>query len=198
MRMILVRHQKPQVGSDICYGSSDVNVDRDGVEQLLPALLQQCRDVKIIYSSPLQRCVQLARALEKATGTEVRIEHRLTEIDFGRWEMQPWDQIPRAELDAWAADAENYQVGGAESALQMAHRVSEFYELLLGAQRQHTQNCVVICHAGTIRMLLAKNLGLAPFDMASFAARKTTAIAYGEILSVPVRHNIKPFNGNLQ
>ena len=196
--MILVRHTKPQISSDICYGSSDVGVDRVGIEQLLLELLPQCRDVKIIYSSPLARCAQLAHELEKATGTEVRIEQRLTEIDFGRWEMQRWDMIPRDELDAWAAEVEQYQVGGAESALQMAQRVSEFYELMVREQHQHGQNCVVICHAGTIRMLLAKNLGLVPFDMASFAARKTTAIAYGEILSVPLRHQVKLFNGSLQ
>jgi len=182
--MILVRHPRPQTGIDICYGSSDIVVDAAELDRLLPDLLKQCAGVNVIYSSPLQRCAQLARAVAEVTGIELRIDPRLTEINFGRWEMQPWELIPREELDAWAADVENYQVGGAESAVQMAQRVSEFYEQMLLEQRQ---NSMVVCHAGTIRMLLAKNLGLVPFDMASLAARKMTAIAYGEIVDVPLR-----------
>ena len=53
-----------------------------------------------VFSSPLLRARQLAEALDP----EARIDERLSEIDFGEWEGQPWDAIERDALDAWAAD----------------------------------------------------------------------------------------------
>ena len=45
----------------------------------------------------------------------MRFDARLAELDFGHWEMQSWDGIPRAEVDAWAADVAHYRPGGGES-----------------------------------------------------------------------------------
>ena len=51
----------------------------------------------------------------------VRLDARLVELDFGSWEMHHWDTIPRAQIDAWAADVALYRPGDGESVLGKRH-----------------------------------------------------------------------------
>ena len=43
-----------------------------------------------IVSSPLQRCLKLAEFISKGSGVPVTSDPRLTEMDFGAWEGEPW------------------------------------------------------------------------------------------------------------
>ncbi len=116
--------------------------------------------------------------LANALAPDVRFDARLVELDFGAWELRAWDAIARAEIDAWAADVVNHQPGGGESVLDMARRISRFYDDLVGAQ---LPAAVLVCHAGAIRLLTARARGLAPIDMAREAAERPHAIAYGSV-----------------
>ena len=50
-------------------------------------------------------------------------------------------------------------------------------------QPQRTQqNCIVICHAGSIRMLTACLRNLSLTEMAQFAVQKRHKIAYGDVI----------------
>lgn len=176
MQLILVRHPKPQVAAGLCYGSTDLPADPDDVLRVRDALasLAPAR----LISSPLQRCAQLAHQLAQHSGIRsLSFDARLAEMHFGHWEMQAWDAIPRAEIDAWAADPAGYRPGGGESVLQMATRVAAFHAEL---QRQQHERIMVLCHAGTIRLLLACHAGLAPPEAARQAAGTPHRIGYGE------------------
>ncbi|NRR34191.1 histidine phosphatase family protein [Oxalobacteraceae bacterium] len=175
MRLILVRHPQPIVAPGICYGSSDLPADAHALEQTLLALASLPADAPV-YSSPLQRCAALARRLPCAA---LRFDERLAEMHFGAWEMQAWDAIPRAEIDAWAADLVHYRPGGGETVLEVATRVAAFHTAL---QRQPHTEALMICHAGTIRLLMACHAGLAPAAAALRAASKPHSIAYGETI----------------
>ena len=109
----------------------------------------------------------------------MRFDARLAELDFGQWEMRPWDAIVRAEIDAWAADVAVYRPGGGESVIDMAQRICGFYDELL---RENLPTAAVVCHAGAIRLLAARARGLAPLAMARHAAEHPHAIAYGEVI----------------
>ena len=50
-------------------------------------------------------------------------DERLREFDFGTWEGVRWDAIPRAELDAWAADFFHARPHGGESVHMLRERV---------------------------------------------------------------------------
>ena len=131
---------------------------------------------------PLRRCAELAASLPHRPLT---LDARLAEMDFGAWEMQPWDAIPRAQIDAWADDLVDYHPGGGESVLQMALRVHAFYADLQrqqGADAGSGQTAIIICHAGAMRLLRAFHAGLAPRAAALHAAQTPHAIAYGESL----------------
>jgi alpha-ribazole phosphatase len=185
MRLILVRHPLPLVAPDVCYGSSDLPAAPDDIQRVHVALLASASipPGTPVYASPLQRCAVLAGRLGAHT-----LDARLAEMDFGAWELRSWDDIPRAEIDAWAADLANYRPGGGESVLQVAARVATFRaELLDRSKHDHEparRRAAIICHAGTIRLLMALEAGLeAGLPLEEIALRAAAAphkIAYGE------------------
>ncbi len=182
MRIYLIRHPRPEVGSGICYGRSDLTVSRQEQAQALAALLPQLQTLPLvtpIFSSPLLRCATLAQQLSIARGgVAVQFDARLAEMDFGDWEMRAWDAIPRNEIDAWAADLTNYRPGGGESVLQMAARVRAFH---VDLARLPLACAIVVCHAGSIRLSLACQSGRSIQDIAAAAAGSAHQIAYGEL-----------------
>lgn len=187
MRLYLVRHPQPDIEAGICYGRSDIACAPADVAAALAAVLPQLpADLArvAVYSSPSIRCTALAQALP---GAFVTIDARLMELDFGDWEMRTWDAIPRAEIDAWAADPVGYRPGGGESVRQMAARVLAFYrELAIAHGRPGA--AVVVCHAGTMRLLAAcaPDDGSAGVDaMAAIAAAAPHTYAYGSVLVLP-------------
>ena len=177
MKLHLVRHLAPQVAPGVCYGRTDLAVAPQLLAAALPALRARLPLSAPLFSSPLQRCASLARAL----GPVVRYDERLRELDFGAWEMRSWDEIDRAAIDAWSADLAGYQPGGGESVRMMAERVCSFYAELLEAG---LPQAVLICHAGAMRLLMARARGLAPAAVALEAAQRPHTIAYGEIVTL--------------
>lgn len=180
MRLHLIRHPQPQVETGICYGSTDLPALPGEPERIWSALRASASlpfDPPV-YSSPLLRCAALAILLGKPV-----FDARLRELHFGDWEMRRWDDIPRAGIDAWAADMAHYRPGGGESAAAAARRVLDFRDELL--QHPHT-DAVIVCHAGTIRLLLAYEPGMSAAETALRAARAAHRIGYGEMVTVEV------------
>jgi len=177
MRLYLVRHLAPLTAPGVCYGRADLEVDSSVTAAALPGLRASLPANAPLISSPLRRCASLARSL----GDDVRFDARLAELDFGSWEMQSWDSIPRAEVDAWAADVAHFRPGGGESVADMARRICAFHDDLMG---ENLPQAIVVCHAGAIRLLAARQRGLAPEAMAHEAAERPHVIAYGEIVII--------------
>lgn len=111
-----------------------------GLRQQLPGNIP-------VFSSPLTRCRQLADLLHPA----VQYDNRLREMHFGAWELQNWDDIPRAEIDAWADDTLHYVPPGGESVAQMRERVLAFMD----EQRQH-EAIAIVSHAGIMKILVGQ------------------------------------------
>jgi alpha-ribazole phosphatase len=150
----LIRHPRPTNTADICYGRREVSVDEPSIEHAVSSVRalipQQLLSKASIYTSPSMRCVLLARELAAPRQPE-RAED-LLEMDFGAWEGQSWDAIPRDELDAWARDVWAYQPGGAESATMVAQRWRKWSNEV----RQAGNDAVIaVTHAGLIRVALA-------------------------------------------
>ena len=188
MKLILVRHPAPEVASGICYGSSDVAVAphilaaaRAGLRASLPANIP-------LYTSPLSRCAALASTLaHDLQASQFTHDARLVEMDFGSWELRAWHDIERGEIDAWALDLAHYRPGGGENVLAMASRIALFLDELL--REQHAA-AIVICHAGTIRLLSALQAGLPLAQTALLAASSAHKIAYGAVVTLDFQRPI--------
>lgn len=182
MKLILVRHPAPDIASGICYGSSDVAVAPHILAAAHASLLASLPANLPVYSSPLWRCAGLAQALARDLPASQFIQDaRLAEMDFGDWELRAWQDIDRLDIDAWAADLAHYRPGGGESVLAMVTRIQSFLTDLL--REQHAA-AIVICHAGSIRLLLALQAGLSLEETAVLAASGSHQIAYGAALTV--------------
>ena len=115
----------------------------------------------------MRRCREFAAALRP----NITVDERLAELDFGTWEMQPWDSIPRPQLDAWAADPLGFAGHGGESVAQMRQRVR------LALAQLGDEDCAWVTHAGVMKLVFAELLGLPQaewldlrFDYASVSA----------------------------
>jgi alpha-ribazole phosphatase len=180
MRLYLIRHPQPEVAPGICYGSTDLAVSANEHARVLAALVPKLPRAIPIFSSPLRRCSELAALFAASLGCSA-VEHdpRLVEMHFGAWEMRAWTDIPRAEIDAWTQNLTGYRPGGGETVLEMARRVHAFHADL---HRRKLDAAIVICHAGTLRLLSRCVQGEGPDAMAQAAASGKHRIAYGELL----------------
>ena len=170
--ILVARHPRPLVGARICYGRTDVPL-AEPADTGAAALLAAVGDdpVERIVSSPLSRALLVAQAVARLTGAPLQTDDRLVEMDFGAWENQAWSAIPRAEIDAWAADPLHYQPGGGESVDRVLRRVRRAWTGIASSEA----NTLVVTHAGPIRCLLHVGRGV-PLLRAIEAS-----IAYGAV-----------------
>ena len=182
MRLYLVRHARPLVREGMCYGSTDLAADEGHQQQALIELVRRLPARTPLLSSPMQRCRSLATLLTSALHAGAPVfDSRLAEMDFGAWEMRAWDAIPRAEIDAWAAELATHRPGGGESLIDVARRVRAFYDELQATKPACT---IVVAHAGTIRLLLAAAQSASVEQMVSIAAQTPNNIGYGELTTI--------------
>ncbi len=156
MLVYVIRHTPVDVPKGLCYGRSDVGLHADWrkhfaeVRKRLPLHALSGTNV---YSSPLQRCVLLANELADSVQTSTLIQ----EMDFGDWELNPWDSVPKETIDRWLGDLANVPPPGGEALNDVYARAARFFTEL--AEAPH-EVAFVLTHGGVIRCLVAHVLGL--------------------------------------
>ena len=162
MTLWLVRHARPLVESGVCYGALDVAADSEATAQAAHALAAALPQGLPVAYSPLQRCEQLAQTLRwLRPDLTFKPDVRLVEMDFGQWEGVPWDQIPRAAMDAWTADFGEHCFGGVESANAVLRRVaSAWHDTWSEMGEAGGRGAVWITHAGVIRAAMLISQGV--------------------------------------
>lgn len=145
MQIFLIRHPRPTVAPGLCYGQLDVGCEDP--ESVAPPLRRRLPAATPVISSPLQRALCLAQALDPQAQTDAR----LREIDFGEWEGQTWESIDRSVLDAWAADILNFVPPGGESVAELQRRVVDFADEL---EAMKIPRVALVAHAGVLRVLV--------------------------------------------
>jgi len=168
VQLYLIRHPRPAVAEGLCYGQTDLPL-QESPTVAAATLRSQLPAGVPCFSSPLQRCRLLAEALYPVP----LLDERLMEKHFGAWEMQPWDAISRAGLDAWAEDPWDFCPPGGESVRQLQGRVADFLR-----QYRHEPSMVLVTHGGVMKVLS----GLAQADpLAVWQARR---FDYGALVSL--------------
>ena len=159
MMVVLVRHLAVHVQWGTCYGRMDVPLRPDVLEHVPPLVAEICAyDIARVWTGPAARCRVLADAIVAVAGTSPVIDPRLHELHFGTWEGIPWDLVPRSELDRWAATPLSFAPPGGESGQEFLDRVSDVYRAICTAG----EDCVVVSHGGTLKVLRAFLQGETP------------------------------------
>lgn len=147
MAVIVLRHTRPEGHEGLCYGRADLAL-APGFEADAAAIVANLPPVSAVRSSPLSRCLRLAERIAAARNLPLATDPRLAEFDFGTWERRPWAEIPRAELDAWAADFRHARPHGGETVAELAARVA-------AALAEATPGTLWVTHAGVARAAAA-------------------------------------------
>ncbi len=160
----LVRHPRPVVAPGVCYGRLDVPADPDHTDSSAQALAQALWAAHHHSPKPLRLCTSPAlRAQQLATQAQALLpatlaalplqsDPRLAEMDFGTWEGQRWNDLPRTALDAWTDDFHHHRPGGGENVATVLQRVgAALRDATPQADTAPPQRVVWITHAGVIR-----------------------------------------------
>lgn len=153
MEIYLVRHTETVCEKGICYGQTDVNI-AEPFDLIFENIIKQLpQEEAVLYSSPLKRCILLAKHIQQETKiTDYKEDKRLMEMDFGDWEMKNWNKISQDDLNPWMEDFVNICIPNGESFIDLHQRVTDFMknEILT----KTSQTAIIVAHAGVIRSIL--------------------------------------------
>ena len=181
MEIYLIRHTKPLIAKDVCYGQSDISVDETVFPAAAAALLDQLPlQVDAVYSSPLRRCNALAQFLRysKYPLLDIVYSGLLKELDFGGWENKRWTDINQADLDKWMNDFVNEAAPNGESFIQLHQRAGEF---IRGLSNSGHSCVLIITHAGIVRSMISHLYDFALKDAFSIKCE------YGSVIKVQLK-----------
>jgi probable phosphoglycerate mutase len=144
-----VRHGETvwNVENKIC-GATDIELTQKGHDQAVEAgkkILEMGIKADEIISSPLVRASETARHISEVTGIPMRIEPRLMEQNFGRYESTPRDG---AEFHEAKKDMAS-RFGTGESMLQMAQRIYNLLDDIKAGDKEY----ILVAHNGLVRIV---------------------------------------------
>lgn len=146
-----VRHGQTvwNVENKIC-GSTDIALTEYGHEQAIETgrkILEAGITADEILCSPLIRAAETARHISEITGIPLRVEPRLTEQNFGKWESTPRDG---AEFQkAKSCFTSSYE--GGESMLRLAQRIYNLLDEIRAQSEEKTY--ILVAHNGIARVV---------------------------------------------
>lgn len=159
-RFDILRHGEPD-GEDCFRGSGiDHPLTTTGWAQMQAAVTQQT-EWDLVVSSPLSRCLDFAKKISSDLGLELLIEDDLKEIGFGVWEGKSKENVQTNDYETYkqfCLDPINNRPAGAESLDAFSDRVWSKFEKL--AAEHKNKRILIISHAGVIRAVTAKTLGI--------------------------------------
>ncbi|QSB28173.1 alpha-ribazole phosphatase [Flavobacterium sp. CLA17] len=158
MEIFLVRHTETSCEKGICYGQSDVSL-AEPFDLIFENITSQLPSEAILFSSPLKRCVILAKYIQSQIKTiSYQEDERLMEMNFGDWEMKNWNSIPPEQLNPWMEDFVNVSAVNGESFVELHERVGAFLAEQLS--KKTDKSIIIVAHAGVIRSFLCHQTSL--------------------------------------
>ena len=156
--IVLVRHASTSwTGRRYC-GSSDPPLSAAGLAaaiSLAAALAPTLPPDVLILTSPARRARATAAVVAAAAGvTDVEVDERWREADFGTAEGRTFDELAALEPDLAAALARGITAidwPGGETAAELGRRVAAAWTALVARGR----HALVVSHAGAIRHAVA-------------------------------------------
>lgn len=171
-----VRHGQTvwNVENKIC-GATDIELTELGHQQAIETgkkMLEEgiCAD-EILYS-PLIRAAETARHISEITGIPMRMEPRLKEQNFGKWESTPRDGVDFQE----AKKDFVCRYEGGESMLHLAQRI---YNLLddIKVEAEH-KTYILVAHNGIARVVQSYFTDMSNEEYAAFGVKNCQIVRY--------------------
>jgi broad specificity phosphatase PhoE len=113
--------------------------------------------IRSLWSSDLSRARETAEIVGTRLGLAPGLDARLREANRGRWEGRLFIDIEREEPElyrAWRRAGPAFRFPGGESLLEQLERVSAALD---DVRRASALPALVVCHGGSIRVMLCRN-----------------------------------------
>ena len=164
-RITLVRHGQTERSVNSVYsGRLDVALTDVGREQAQQtARLLAGTGVDAVITSPLERARDTAEVIAGATGAQLRVDERLTEVDYGPFEGLDRDAARERfgeVFEAWRADPFGSPVPGMEPLPEALARARSATAEALQAH----EHPVIVGHQGILRIVLVALGEIEPGD----------------------------------
>ena len=197
MDIILARHGETEwnVG-EVFRGRADIDLNETGRKQakLLGEYLSEA-SIEAVYSSPLKRALNTAKAVAGHHHLSVEVTPHLNDLNFGEWEGLQVDEVkqryPQA-FELWATRPEKVRLPGGETLDEVSDRAMK---VVNGAVVSHTGTVFLVTHRVVIKVLVCALLGLnnSHFWNVMVDTCGMTTFRYERERFVLIRHNDNRF-----
>ncbi len=126
---------------------------------------------EILYS-PLSRAADTAKIISEMTGIPCRVEMRLMEQNFGKWESTPRD----GEAFRKAKEACACRYDGGESMLHLAQRIYNLLDEI--KQESERKTYILVAHNGIARMVQSYFYDMTNEEFAEFGVKNCQVVRY--------------------
>lgn len=163
-QLLLIRHgETPWTRERRYQGTSNTSLTAAGIRQS-KAIARKVRvfGIEVLYSSSLKRARQTAAVISRATRISSRVDARLNELFFGRWEGVRAEELFKRKDPVFLKWSRGRVVTppGGEPIRDLRRRVSGFLKECLKKHRGKT--VALVSHGGPIKIFIFEALGLPP------------------------------------
>lgn len=196
--VLLIRHGENEYVTThkLAGRTPGVRLNERGCHQAhsLVGYLQE-QPVDVVYSSPLERCIETAEPFAVQRGLPVNVEPGVMEVDYGGW--QGADLRELSKLPEWS-QVQHYpslfRFPGGETLREVQARGVQSIELIRSAHPD--QIVAVFSHGDIIRTVLAHYLGV-PLDLFQRIAIATASVSVlgffdGRPMVLGVNYGVEP------
>lgn len=175
-QVYFVRHGQTiwNVENKIC-GATDIALTELGHQQAIQTgkkILQEGIHADEILYSPLVRAADTARHISEITGIPARMEPRLIEQNFGKWESTPRDgaEFRKAKEDFCSS------YDGGESMLHLAQRIYNLLDEIKAESDKKTY--ILVAHNGISRVIQSYFYDMTNAEYAAFGVKNCAVLRY--------------------
>ena len=171
-----VRHGQTvwNVENKIC-GATDIALTEQGHEQAIETgkkiLAKGIQADEILYS-PLQRAADTAKHISEITGIPARVEPRLKEQNFGKWESTPRNGVDFKLAKQYFACS--YE--GGESMLRLAQRIYNLLDDIKAESDEKTY--ILVAHNGIARVIQSYFTDMTNEEFAGYGVKNCEVVRY--------------------
>lgn len=162
MRIIIIRHGETELNrAEVFRGQLDIELNGTGRRQaeLLGEYLSRT-PIEAVYSSPLKRALETARAVSARHNLEVKPCPELNDLHMGEWQGLTRAQVEskyKEAYDLWLSHPEKLKMPGGESLSDVRKRL---LTLIDNVTARHTGVVVLAAHRVVCKVLACVLLGL--------------------------------------
>ena len=171
-----VRHGQTvwNVENKIC-GATDIALTEQGHEQAIETgkkiLAEGIQADEILYS-PLQRAADTAKHISEITGIPARVEPRLKEQNFGKWEFTPRNGVDfKLAKQSFVCSYE-----GGESMLRLAQRIYNLLDDIKAESDKKTY--ILVAHNGIARVIQSYFTDMTNEEFAGYGVKNCEVVRY--------------------